>query len=90
MACHHRLWEAQTVEGRGAWRAIIAFGLAQMVEQHPVLHDIIALGLHVRSDDVRCGMTSLPLDNTQGGKRQVWLDITALGQHTRSATSGGA
>ena len=26
MACHHRLWEAHTVEQRRAWHAIIAFG----------------------------------------------------------------
>ena len=26
VACHHRLWAAQTVERRRAWHAIIAFG----------------------------------------------------------------
>ena len=64
--------------------------VAQMVEQHHVLHDIIALGLHVRSDDVRYGMTSPPLDSTLGQQRWAWHEITTLGQHTRSATSGVA
>ena len=58
VACHHHLWDAQTVERRRTW------------------HEITALGLHRRSDDVRCGMTSLPLDSTHG--RRVWHDITAL------------
>ena len=47
-------------------------------------HDFTALGLHARSDDVRRGMTSPPLDSTHGWQRQAWHDITALGQHTRS------
>ena len=34
-------------------------------------------------------MTSPPLDNTHGRQRQAWHDdIIALGQHTRSTTSG--
>ena len=39
---------------------------AQTVERRRVWHDITALGLHVRSDDVGHGMTSLPLDSTHG------------------------
>ena len=39
---------------------------AQMVEQHHVLHDIIALGLHERSNDVGRDMPSPPLDSTLG------------------------
>ena len=63
---------------------------AQTYEEHHALHDIIALGLHVRSDDVRCGMISPPLDSTHGRQRRAWHDITALGQHTWLATSGMA
>ena len=70
MACHHLLWEAQTLERRQAW------------------HDITALGLHARSDDGRCCMTSPSLESTHGRQRRAWHDITALGQHTRSAMSG--
>ena len=86
--CHHRLWEAHTVERRRAW------------------HDITALGLHARSDDVGRGITSQPLDCTHGRMRSVvacpqrpwtahtvkrrraWHAITALGQHTRSNNIG--
>ena len=60
---------------------------AHTVERHWAWHDITALGLHARSDDVGCGMTSPPLDRTHGRQRRAWHDITALGQHTRSATS---
>ena len=31
VACHHRLWEAHTIERYRAWHAIIAFGLAYTV-----------------------------------------------------------
>ena len=39
---------------------------AHMVERYQVWHDITTLGLHARSDDVGCGMTSPPLDSTHG------------------------
>ena len=35
--------------------------------QRRTWHDISAVGQHTRSDDVRCGMPSSPLDSTQGG-----------------------
>ena len=35
-------------------------------------------------------MTSPPLDSTHGQQRRAWHDITALGQHTWSSTSGVA
>ena len=64
---------------------------ANMVEQRWAWHAIIALGQHTWSDDVGCGMTSLPLDNTHGRKRRACHDdITALGQNTWSATSSVA
>ena len=61
---------------------------AHMVERCQACHDISALGLHARSDDVGHGMTSPPLDNTHGRTRQAWHDITALELHTRSNDVG--
>ena len=64
---------------------------AQTVERRRAWHAIIALGLHTRSDDMGCGMTSLPLDNIYGRKRRALHgDITALGQNTWSETSSVA
>ena len=63
---------------------------AHTVQRRWVLLDIIAFGLHTRLDDVGRGMTSPSLDSTHGRERRAWHDITALGQHTRSATSGVA
>ena len=40
--------------------------------------------------NVGYGLTSSPLDSTHGQQRRAWHDITALGQHTRSAMSGVA
>ena len=54
---------------------------AHMVERCQAWHDIATLGLHARSDDVGHGITSPPLDNTQGRQRQAWQAITALGWH---------
>ena len=45
MACHHRLWEAHTIERHRAWHAIITFGLADTVERRRAWHAIIAFGL---------------------------------------------
>ena len=55
-----------------------------MVERCQAWHEITTLGLHAQSDDLGRGMTSLPLDSTQGRQRRVWHDITAFGQHTWS------
>ena len=58
VACHHRLWTANTVERRRAWHAIIAF------MQHKRSNDVergmpsFAFGYHKRSNDVGHGMTS--------------------------------
>ena len=54
---------------------------ARKVGQRWVWHDITALRLHARSDDVGRVITTLPLNYTQG---QTWHDIIALGLHTRS------
>ena len=64
---------------------------AHSVERRRARHTIIAFEQHKRSNDVRRGMTSPPLDSTHGRQRRAWHDdITALGQHTRSTTSGVA
>ena len=39
---------------------------AHTVERHRAWHAIIAFGQHTRLNDVGCGMTSPPLDNTYG------------------------
>ena len=39
---------------------------AHMVKLHRVWHDITALGLQSRSNDIRRDMTSPPLDNMHG------------------------
>ena len=71
---------------------------AHSVERCVAWHDIIALELHPRSDDIKHGMKSPPLDSTHSrqrrhhrywtarmvGRHRAWHDITALGQHTRS------
>ena len=90
VACHHCLWAAHTVERRREWHAIIAFG------QHTHGRTTSGVACHHRLwtthtvGNVGRGMTLLPLDYTHGGQRRAWHDITALGQHTRSATSGVA
>ena len=59
-------------------------GKAHTFNQHPAWIEITALGLHARLEDVGCGMTSPPLDSTDGQQYRAWHDITAFGQHTRS------
>ena len=62
VACHHRHWEAHTVERRSTWHAIIAVGLAHTVGRRRAWHAIIAIGRRTRSNDVGRGMPSSPLD----------------------------
>ena len=90
VACHHRLWAAQTIEQRWVWLAIIAFGLADTVGRCQAWHAIITLRRKILLNDVGRGMPSPSLDNTHCRQRWAWHDITALGQLTRSATSGVA
>ena len=56
---------------------------AHTFKQRRAWIEITALGLHARLEDVGRGITSPPLDNTEGRQRRVWHDITAFGQHTR-------
>ena len=63
-ACHHRPWTAYTVGN--VRRGITSPPLDNTHgRQRRAWHDITALGLHARSDDVGHGMTSPPLDNTR-------------------------
>ena len=57
--------------------------VAQKVEQRQEWHDITALGLHARSNDVERGMPSTPLDSTHGRTTSVVAYIITFGQHTR-------
>ena len=118
VTCHHRLWEAHTVERHQAWHAIITFGkhtqlnyvgrgmpssplgstngrttsgvachhhlwVAYTVERRQAWLAIIALGWKTRSNDVRRGMPSLPLDSTHSRmtsgmkcNHRVWITHT--------------
>ena len=60
VACHHRLWAAQTVERRQALHPIIAIELAHTVGWRRAWHAIIALGRQTRSNDVGHGNPSSP------------------------------
>ena len=66
VACHHHLWEVQTVERHRVWHSIIAFGLAHIVRRRRAWHAIIALGRQTRSNHVGRGMPSSPLGSTHG------------------------
>ena len=54
------------------------------VEQRWAWHDVTALGLHARSDNVGRSVTSPPLESTHSWQPRAWHAITVLGQHTRS------
>ena len=66
VACHHHLWEVQTVERHRVWHSIIAFGLAHIVGRRQACHAIITLGWQKRSNVVGRGMPSSPLGSTHG------------------------
>ena len=90
VACHHRLWKAQTVERRRAWLAIIA------LRQHKWSNDIRRGMTSPPLDNTHGRPTSgmachhrLWAAHTVK-RRQAWHNITALGQYTRSTTYGVA
>ena len=64
VACHHRLWAAQTVERRQALHPIIAIELAHTVGWCRPWHANIAPGQQTQSNDVGLGMPSSPLGST--------------------------
>ena len=61
---------------------------AQTVGQRRAWHDITALLLHARSEDVRSGMTSPSLDCIDGERHREWHDFATLRKHTRSDNVG--
>ena len=90
MACHHRLWEAQTVERRRAWHAIIALG--RQTWSNDVRRDMPSPTL----DSIHSRMTSgvachhrLCAAYTIERRRTLHA-IIAFGKHTRSNDIGHA
>ena len=65
VACHHRLWAAQTVEQRGE-ACHHRPSTTRMVGLRRAWHDITAFGQHKQSNDVGRGMPSSPLGSTHG------------------------
>uniref|UniRef100_A0A3Q7HMF4 Uncharacterized protein n=1 Tax=Solanum lycopersicum TaxID=4081 RepID=A0A3Q7HMF4_SOLLC len=96
VACHHRLWAAQTVKRRWSWHDITSFRQHTRSNDHAWLDDV-GRGMTSPSLDskhahttgnVGCGMTSPPLDSTHGRQCRAWDDITAIGS-THSRTTPG-
>ena len=87
VACHHRLWEAHTVEQCQAWHAIIALG--QHTRSNNVGRDMPSPPLHSThgrtTSGVACHHRLWVGDSVK--RRRAWHDLTALGQHIRSVTS---
>ena len=84
VACHHRLWAAQTVGQRRALHAIIAFG--HHIQSNDVGRGMPSLPLgstHGRTTSgVACHYLLWATHTVE--RRRAWHDITALGQHTQS------
>ena len=57
---------------------------AYTIGLHHAWHAIIAFGHHIRSDDVKRCITSLPLGKTHIAQHRAWHAIIALVKHTRS------
>ena len=66
VACHHRLWRAQTVGRRQAWHAITALGLADTVRRRQAWYATTAIRRQIQLNDIGLGMPSTPLDSTHG------------------------
>ena len=87
-SCHHRLWEAHTVERRWAWHDINA------VEQHLWSNDVERDMLSPPLDSTHSRKTSgvalhhRPWTTRTVGRRRAWYDITAL-RRTHSQTTSG-
>ena len=84
VACHHRLWAAQTVERRQAWHAIIAFG--HHSRSNDVGHGITSPPLGSTHGQTTSGVTShhslLTAHSVE--RRHVRHSIIVVGQHTWS------
>ena len=88
MACHHHLWEAQTVEPRRAWHANITFG------QHTRSNDV-GRGMTSPPLDNTHGRTTAAMEFHHRlwaahtvERRSAGHDITTFGQHTWSNDVG--
>ena len=88
VACHHRLWEAQTVEPRRAWHANITFG--QHTRSNNVGRSMPASPLvntHGRKTSaVACHHYLWTAQTVK--RRRAWHASIAFGQHTRSKDVG--
>ena len=88
VACHHRLWEAHTVERCRAWHSIIAFG--KPTQSNSVGHGMpssLLDGKHGRTTSGVACHNCLWAAQTVG-RRQALHAIIAFGQHTRSNDVG--
>ena len=90
VGCHYRLLASQTVERRRAWHAIIALG--RQTRSDDVRRDMPSPLLDSTLGRTMSGVAlhHRPWTARMVGRLREWYDITALGQHTRSATSGVA
>uniref|UniRef100_A0A3Q7GTG3 Uncharacterized protein n=1 Tax=Solanum lycopersicum TaxID=4081 RepID=A0A3Q7GTG3_SOLLC len=97
MACHHRLWAAQTVERHWTWHDITALGhhpwstwhdITALRAAHTVKHrrdwrNTIAFGQHTRSNDVGRGMPYNVWAAYTVERCRAWYAIIAFGKHKR-------
>ena len=86
---HHCLWAAQRVGRCQALHAIIAF--VEHTQSNDVGHGMPSSPLGSTQDRTMSGVAChhrLWAAHTVE-RRRAWHDITALGQHTRSATTSG-
>ena len=84
VACHHRLWAAQTVERCRVWHAIIALG--RQTQSNEVRRDMPSSPLDSTHGRMTSGMAChhrLWAVHTVK-RRWPWHAIIAFGQHTRS------
>ena len=88
MACHRCLWESHTVEQHRAWHDITTLRLHTRSDN--VGHGMPSSPLGSTHDRTTSGVVCHHrLWAAQMVERRwAWHDITALGQHTRSATLG--
>ena len=88
VACHHRLWEAQTVERCRAWHDIIALG--RQTRSNDVRHDMPLPPLDSThgqtTSSVACHYQLWAAHTVK--RRRPWHAIIAFGQHKRSNSVG--
>ena len=88
VACHHHLWEAQTVERRRVWHAIITFG--KQIRSNDVGRGLPALPMGSthgqKTSGVACQHRLWAAHTVE--IRRAWHAIIAFWQHTRSNDVG--